>query len=211
MPPTLRRSRGRRFHEPAEPNPTPIPARPRPHHPHHRLPPPQAQDAGLHRRMRLIIIAPASPTRSGWPRSPARWPVRCARRRGSRGSDRAGPRFRPPALRPYRRGCAARHAMAKLMGGFDHNAQSLRVVTKLERRYAEFDSLNLTWETLEGLVKHNGPLIGCRREKASKRPRSASRSAIFRGALRPLTMDSDRRPRGASARRLPTTSPTTHT
>ena len=43
-------------------------------------------------------------------------------------------------------------------GGFDHNAQSLSVVTKLERRYAEFDGLNLTWETLEGLVKHNGPL-----------------------------------------------------
>lgn len=43
-------------------------------------------------------------------------------------------------------------------GGFDHNAQSLRIVTKLERRYAEFDGLNLTWETLEGLVKHNGPL-----------------------------------------------------
>src|SRR5215831_15525150 len=44
-------------------------------------------------------------------------------------------------------------------GGFDHNAQSLRVVTKLERRYPDFDGLNLTWETLEGLVKHNGPLI----------------------------------------------------
>ncbi|WP_192245982.1 deoxyguanosinetriphosphate triphosphohydrolase [Mesorhizobium silamurunense] len=44
-------------------------------------------------------------------------------------------------------------------GGFDHNAQSLRVVTRLERRYADFDGLNLTWETLEGLVKHNGPLI----------------------------------------------------
>lgn len=46
----------------------------------------------------------------------------------------------------------------KDFGGFDHNAQALRVVTKLERRYAEFDGLNLTWETLEGLVKHNGPL-----------------------------------------------------
>ncbi|MEW5728278.1 MAG: deoxyguanosinetriphosphate triphosphohydrolase [Pseudomonadota bacterium] len=45
-------------------------------------------------------------------------------------------------------------------GGFDHNAQSLRVVTKLERRYVQFDGLNLTWETLEGLVKHNGPLVG---------------------------------------------------
>jgi len=43
-------------------------------------------------------------------------------------------------------------------GGFDHNAQSLRVVTKLERKYGGFDGLNLTWETLEGLVKHNGPL-----------------------------------------------------
>jgi len=43
-------------------------------------------------------------------------------------------------------------------GGFDHNAQSLRVVTRIERRYAAFDGLNLTWETLEGIVKHNGPL-----------------------------------------------------
>jgi dGTPase len=43
-------------------------------------------------------------------------------------------------------------------GGFDHNAQSLRVVTELERKYARFDGLNLAWETLEGLVKHNGPL-----------------------------------------------------
>jgi dGTPase len=45
-------------------------------------------------------------------------------------------------------------------GGFDHNAQSLRIVTSLERRYAGFDGLNLTWETLEGLVKHNGPILG---------------------------------------------------
>jgi dGTPase len=44
-------------------------------------------------------------------------------------------------------------------GGFDHNAQALRVVTDLERRYADFNGLNLSWETLEGLVKHNGPLI----------------------------------------------------
>jgi len=43
-------------------------------------------------------------------------------------------------------------------GGFDHNAQSLKVVTKLERRYAQFDGLNLTWEILEGIVKHNGPV-----------------------------------------------------
>jgi len=56
---------------------------------------------------------------------------------------------------------AGEEALAQLMepfGGFDHNAQSLRVVTELERRYAGFDGLNLTWETLEGLAKHNGPL-----------------------------------------------------
>lgn len=44
-------------------------------------------------------------------------------------------------------------------GGFDHNAHALKVVTELEHRYAEFDGLNLTWESLEGLVKHNGPLL----------------------------------------------------
>src|SRR6185437_15760379 len=44
-------------------------------------------------------------------------------------------------------------------GGFDHNAQTLRVVTALEHRYPEFDGLNLTWESLEGIVKHNGPLM----------------------------------------------------
>ena len=54
----------------------------------------------------------------------------------------------------------ALHAVLEAYGGFDHNAQSLRIVTKLERRYAEFDGLNLTWESLEGLVKHNGPLVG---------------------------------------------------
>ncbi len=45
-------------------------------------------------------------------------------------------------------------------GGFDHNDQALRILTTLERRYADFDGLNLTWETLEGVVKHNGPLEG---------------------------------------------------
>jgi dGTPase len=49
---------------------------------------------------------------------------------------------------------------AKPYGGFQHNDQTLRVLTRLERRYAEFDGLNLTWETLEGVVKHNGPLTG---------------------------------------------------
>lgn len=52
----------------------------------------------------------------------------------------------------------ALHGAMKDHGGFDHNAQSLRIVTQLERRYPAFDGLNLTWEVLEGLVKHNGPL-----------------------------------------------------
>ncbi|MCQ0970342.1 deoxyguanosinetriphosphate triphosphohydrolase [Paracoccus sp. TK19116] len=54
-------------------------------------------------------------------------------------------------------------ALATLMapyGGFDHNAQALRIVTQLERHYADFDGLNLTWETLEGIAKHNGPVVG---------------------------------------------------
>src|ERR1700719_4029588 len=57
-------------------------------------------------------------------------------------------------------------------GGFDHNAQTLRVVTALERRYPAFDGLNLSWETLEGLVKHNGPLT---RRDGSPLGRSAQR------------------------------------
>lgn len=51
------------------------------------------------------------------------------------------------------------HAAMEGNGGFDHNAQTLRIITKLEQRYADFDGLNLTWETLEGIAKHNGPLI----------------------------------------------------
>lgn len=51
-------------------------------------------------------------------------------------------------------------ACTRDIGGFDHNAHALRLLTKLEHRYAAFDGLNLTWEMLEGLVKHNGPLTG---------------------------------------------------
>jgi dGTPase len=50
-------------------------------------------------------------------------------------------------------------------GGFSHNDQTLRILTRLERGYAEFDGLNLTWEALEGTVKHNGPLLGAGIEK----------------------------------------------
>lgn len=58
-------------------------------------------------------------------------------------------------------GHAGEEALNKSMlncGGFDHNAQTLRIITLLEKKYFKFDGLNLTWETLEGIVKHNGPL-----------------------------------------------------
>ena len=63
-------------------------------------------------------------------------------------------------------------------GGFDHNAQTLRVVTSLEHRYPEFDGLNLTWETLEGIVKHNGPLT----ERSGAAARTLSRPRHSRRA-----------------------------
>ena len=59
-------------------------------------------------------------------------------------------------------GHAGEDALDEVMaphGGFDHNGQTLRIITSLEARYAEFDGLNLTWETLEGIAKHNGPLF----------------------------------------------------
>ncbi len=54
----------------------------------------------------------------------------------------------------------ALNALMAPYGGFDHNAQALRIVTSLERHYADFDGLNLTWESLEGIAKHNGPVVG---------------------------------------------------
>jgi dGTPase len=54
----------------------------------------------------------------------------------------------------------ALHELMAPYGGFDHNAQAIRIVTNLERHYAEWDGLNLTWDTLEGIAKHNGPVTG---------------------------------------------------
>ncbi|MEM7471433.1 MAG: deoxyguanosinetriphosphate triphosphohydrolase [Pseudomonadota bacterium] len=54
----------------------------------------------------------------------------------------------------------ALNALMEPYGGFDHNAQALKIVTSLERHYAEWDGLNLTWEALEGIAKHNGPVVG---------------------------------------------------
>jgi dGTPase len=59
-------------------------------------------------------------------------------------------------------GHSGEDALSEVMepfGGFDHNAHTLRIVTSLEQRYADFDGLNLTWETLEGVAKHNGPVV----------------------------------------------------
>ena len=103
-------------------------------------------------------------------------------------------------------------ACLKDHGGFDHNAQALRVVTSLEHRYPEFDGLNLTWESLEGIVKHNGPL--------TERERRAGRAAIASTASRSASPTTSRPTIwncGASPRwrrrspRSPTTSPTTPT
>src|ERR1700691_2168183 len=58
-------------------------------------------------------------------------------------------------------GHAGEEGLAEVMknyGGFSHNEQTFRILTQLERRYIAFDGLNLTWETLEGIIKHNGPI-----------------------------------------------------
>ncbi|MGH7096736.1 MAG: deoxyguanosinetriphosphate triphosphohydrolase [Stellaceae bacterium] len=72
-------------------------------------------------------------------------------------------------------------------GGFSHNDQTLRILTQLERHYAGFDGLNLTWETLEGTVKHNGPLVGPLAGAGSDRPVPPTIATYDR--LHPLGLD----------------------
>ena len=75
-------------------------------------------------------------------------------------------------------------------GGFDHNAHALRIVTALERRYAGWDGLNLCFETLEGLVKHNGPLRDAKGAPVGRYvPRGAPREIVAFDALFPLQLD----------------------
>ena len=76
-------------------------------------------------------------------------------------------------------------AMAEF-GGFDHNAQTLKIITSLERRYAAFDGLNMTWETLEGVVKHNGPLSG---PHAAERKREIPEAIVDFDRLMPLELE----------------------
>ncbi|RXF74567.1 deoxyguanosinetriphosphate triphosphohydrolase [Hansschlegelia zhihuaiae] len=90
-------------------------------------------------------------------------------------------------------GHAGERALDALMapyGGFDHNAQTLRVLTWLERRYADFDGLNLTYESLEGVLKHNGPITDEAGRPVGRYAGRAAPAAILEGAERldlPLT------------------------
>jgi dGTPase len=75
-------------------------------------------------------------------------------------------------------------------GGFDHNSHGLRIVTELERHYAEFDGLNLAWETLEGLVKHNGPLLDAQGAPVARwRDRGVPEPILAYDRLWPLALD----------------------
>jgi len=90
--------------------------------------------------------------------------------------------------------CMAAH------GGFDHNAQALRIVTRLERRYAGFDGLNLAWETLEGLVKHNGPLLDADGRPTPRYAEAGIPAAILEyDALNPLDLWSQAGPEAQAA------------
>ena len=158
---------------------------------------------------RATTSAPASPTRSRSPRSPARSPGR------SRLDDdlaEAVALGHDLGHTPFgHTGEDALDACMAAHGGFDHNSHGLRLVTELERRYADFDGLNLTQETLEGLVKHNGPLIDAAGGRSSAGasaafpPRSSPTTAC-RASLWPNSPAWRRRPR-----RSPTTSPITRT
>jgi dGTPase len=82
-------------------------------------------------------------------------------------------------------------ALMKTEGGFDHNAQALRIVTSLERRYAAHDGLNLSWETLEGLVKHNGPLLDAAGKPVGRYAKSGvSRAILQYDLIHPLDLAS---------------------
>ena len=92
-------------------------------------------------------------------------------------------------------GHAGERALSRCLrafGGFDHNAQTLRVVTRLERRYPDFDGLNLTWETLEGLAKHNGPIADMAGRPLSRRGPAAGDRRICRRP-RPRTLEPSQR------------------
>jgi dGTPase len=89
-------------------------------------------------------------------------------------------------------GHAGEEALDEAMGpfgGFDHNEQTFRILTMLERHYAEFDGLNLTWECLEGIAKHNGPLRGMKANSKAKARGVPTTIARFSTELRDLELD----------------------
>ena len=134
---------------------------------------------------------------------------RARARRGPRRGAGARPRPRPSAVRPCRR-ARARRMPCSDFGGFDHNAQALRIVTDLERRYAGFDGLNLTWETLEGLVKHNGPLTDRAGRAVGRHAEHGVAAADPRLQSKSRTSNCGRsRARKRRSPRSPTTSPMT--
>ena len=104
------------------------------------------------------------------------------------------------STRPWRR-----------FGGFDHNEQTFRILTRLERRYAEFDGLNLTWESLEGIAKHNGPADRPRRlGQAQGQGRAGHHRPLFaRGSA--ISNSTAGRAWRRRSRPSPTTSPITTT
>lgn len=83
------------------------------------------------------------------------------------------------------------HAAMTNFGGFDHNAQTIRILTHLENRYADFDGLNLTWEVLEGIAKHNGPLVITRSPLAGERKPASASAAGFVGGHSTTTPPTD--------------------
>ncbi len=88
-------------------------------------------------------------------------------------------------------GHTGEEVLAEMMapyGGFDHNTQAFRIVTKLERRYPAFDGLNLTWETLEGLVKHNGPLLGAGGKAAGQKRRGLPAAILEHNVVQDLEL-----------------------
>ena len=187
-----------------------VPARLRPHHPLHRLPPPQAQDPGLRVRRRRPLPHPAHPhARSGADRARAR-PRAAA-------STRIWPRrWRSPTISAIRRSAmpaSARSTPAsRAFGGFDHNAQTLRVVTALERRYPELRRAEPDLGNAGRPGQAQRPADRPRRNAA--RPLSRARRArddpgLCRAAGS-ATVELRRRWRRKS-RRSPTTSPTTLT
>ena len=199
MRPTRRAAAAGCYAEPPSADPQRFPPRLRPHHPFDRVPAAGAQDPGLRLPRGRPFPHPADP------HAGSRQIARSLARALGLDEDLAEA-LALATISATRRSAmpASARSTAALatFGGFDHNAQTLRVVTALERRYADFDGLNLTWETLEGLVKHNGPLTD--RAGAAGRPLSRARPAAaiadYCAAARPRALELSRAPRRRSRR-----------